>query len=220
MGPIERAPRYRPVPSDHVFTDSNGGEARERVSRGADMNSTADASPRLRARMAGVFYLLVFVTGILSLVSVHSRLVANLIASACYVVVTLLFYQLFKPVDRGLSLLAALFSLVGCVLGALTSFQLAPAWPNSLALFGVYCLLIGYLILRSTFLPRILGALMMFGGLGWLTFLSAGLAGSLSPYNMAPGVIGELALTLWLLVKGVNAERWNDQAAAARGRRS
>jgi Domain of unknown function (DUF4386) len=177
------------------------------------MDSFDDGSPRLRARMAGVFYLLVFVTGILALVSVRGRLVANLIASACYVAVTLLFYQLFKPVNRSLSLIAALISLVGCVLGALASFRLAPAWPNSLVLFGVYCLLIGFLILRSTFLPRILGALMMFGGLGWLTFLSAGLAGSLSPYNMAPGVIGELTLTLWLLVKGVNAERWNQQAA-------
>jgi hypothetical protein len=184
------------------------------------MNSTADASPSLKARIAGVFYLLVFVTGIVSLVSVHSRVVANLFASAFYVVVTLLFYQLFKPVDRGLSLLAALSSLVGCVLGALASFQLAPAWPNSLGIFGVYCLLIGFLILRSTFLPRMLGVLMIFGGLGWLTFLSAGLAKSLSPYNMAPGIIGELALTLWLLVKGVNEERWYEQAGAAGDRRS
>jgi uncharacterized protein DUF4386 len=193
----------RPVSSDRVF------------SRGGDGDSTADLSPRLKARIAGLFYLLVFLTGILSLVSVRARPAANLIASACYVVVTLLFYQVFKPVDRRLSLLAALFSLGGCVLGALSSFQLAPAWPNSLVLFGIYCLLIGYLILRSTFLPRILGALMMFGGLGWLTFVSAGLAKSLSPYNMAPGIIGELALTVWLLVKGVNAERWRDQARSA-----
>jgi Domain of unknown function (DUF4386) len=208
------------MPSDGVFTDSIVGEARKPASRGEDTKSTAEASPRLKARIAGVFYLLVFVTGIVSLVSVRSRGAANLFASAFYVVVTILFYQLFKPVSRSLSLLAALFSLVGCVLGALMSFHLAPAWPNSLGVFGVYCLLIGYLILKSTFLPRILGALMMFGGLGWLTFLSSGLAESLSPFNMAPGIIGELALTLWLVAKGVNAERWNEQAAAATGRRS
>jgi len=41
-----------------------------------------------------------------------------------------------------------------------------------LVFFGVYCLLIGYLIFRSAFLPRILGVLMGFAGLGWLTFLS------------------------------------------------
>ena len=71
-----------------------------------------DAAPR--ARMAGVFYLLTFVTGIFALL-VRSRLgsAAGLIAAACYVAVTLLFYYIFKPVNRKLSLLAALLSLVG-----------------------------------------------------------------------------------------------------------
>jgi hypothetical protein len=57
--------------------------------------------------------------------------------------------------------------------------------------FGLYCLLIGYLILRSTFLPRFLGVLMALGGLGWLTFLSPALSSKLSPWNMAPGILGE-----------------------------
>ena len=81
--------------------------------------------------------------------------------------------------------------------------------------FGVYCLLIGILILKSTFLPRFLGVLMAFGGLGWLTFASPSLAATLSPYNLAPGIIGELTLTLWLLVKGVDEPRWRAQAAIA-----
>ena len=84
--------------------------------------------------------------------------------------------------------------------------------------FGFYCLLIGYLIFRSTFLPRILGVLMAFAGLGWLTFLSPMLANHLSPYIFAPGILGEGALTLWLLAMGVNAERWNEQAGVI-GRR-
>jgi hypothetical protein len=129
--------------------------------------------------------------------------------------VTLLFYGLFKPVSWRLSLLAAVVSLLGCVLGALNSFQLAPFRINPLVFFGIYCLLIGYLIFRSTFLPRALGALMAFGGLGWLTFASPSLAKALSPYNLAPGIIGEGALTLWLLVKGVDVPRWKEQAAAA-----
>jgi hypothetical protein len=83
-----------------------------------------------------------------------------------------------------------------------------------LVFFGCYCLLIGYLIFRSTFLPRILGALMAFGGLGWLTFLSPPIASHLSPYNMFPGVLGEGALTLWLLVVGVNVAKWKEQASA------
>jgi hypothetical protein len=115
--------------------------------------------PRLKARIAGVFYLLTFLTGTYALVFVSGRLVAILLASGCYIGVTLLFYDMFKPVSRSLSLLAALVSLVGCAIGAFRP----PI--NPLVFFGFYCLLIGCLILKSTFLPRILGALMASGGL-------------------------------------------------------
>ena len=84
----------------------------------------------------------------------------------------------------------------------------------ALVFFGFYCLLVGYLIFRSTFLPRILGALMAFAGLGWLSFLWAPLAKYLSPYNLAPGMLGEGLLIVWLLVKGVNVQRWKEQAKA------
>jgi hypothetical protein len=54
-------------------------------------------------------------------------LATGLIATACYIAVTALFYDLFKPVNRSLSLLAAFFSLVGCAILAFASlFQLAP----------------------------------------------------------------------------------------------
>jgi hypothetical protein len=166
----------------------------------------AEASPRLKAKIAGVFYLLTFLTGGFALV-VRGRVgfAVGLVAAACYVAVTLLFYDLFKPVSRSLSLLAAIVSLVGCTIGA--------RLLNPLVFFGFYCLLIGYLILRSTFLPRFLGALMAFAGLGWLTFLSPQLAKSLYPYNFAPGILGEGVLTVWLLVVGVNVLRWKEQAA-------
>jgi hypothetical protein len=176
---------------------------------------TEEASPRLRARIAGVFYLLTILTGAFAVVSVSGRLAANLIATACYVGVTLLFYDMFKPVNRSISSLAASFGFVGCASGALSSFHLAPAHINPLVFFGFYCLLIGYLIFRSTFLPRILGVLMAFGGLGWLTFVSPPLANYLSPYNMAPGILGEGSLTLWLLVMGINVQRWKEQASTA-----
>ncbi len=174
-----------------------------------------ETSPRSKARIAGVFYLLTFVFGVLAIVSASGRLVANLVATASYVVVTLLFYDIFKPVNRSLSLLAAFFGLGGCAWAALTIFHLAPLPINSLAFFGFYCLLIGYLIFRSAFLPRFLGVGMAIGGLGWLTFLSSPLANYLSPWNMVPGMIGEGLLTLWLLVFGVNAQRWKEQARAA-----
>jgi fucose 4-O-acetylase-like acetyltransferase len=183
----------------------------------------ADVSPQLRARIAGVFYLLNFLTGSLAAVLV-GRLAgyghaALLIATACYVVVTLLLYYLFEPVSRRLSLLAAFFSLVGCAIGVLSLFHLAPFNLNNLVFFGFYCLVIGYLIFRSTFMPRILGVLMAVAGLGWLTFLSPSLANNLTPYNVASGLVGEGSLTLWLLAVGVNLQRWNERASAARTQR-
>ncbi len=62
---------------------------------------------------------------------------------------------------------------------------------------------------------------MVCAGLGWLTFsfanlLSPPLARYLVPYIMAPGMIGEASLTLWLLVMGVNVQRWKEQASAGR----
>jgi hypothetical protein len=172
------------------------------------------ASPRTLARIAGVFYLLTFVTGIMAMASSQAAFAANLAATACYVAVTVLFYRLFQPVHLGLSLLAAIVSAVGLVLGLLKTLELVHVPVNNLVFFGGYCLLIGALIVRATFLPRVLGVLMMIGGLGWLTFASPALAKQLSPWNFAPGMIGEGALTVWLLVAGVNEQRWREQAAA------
>jgi Domain of unknown function (DUF4386) len=179
------------------------------------MEWIADASPRRKAKIAGVFYLLTFLTGISALV-VGGRLAfaSGLIAGACYIAVTLLFYGLFRPVSRSVSLLAAFLSLLGCAIAPVSGLFHLDAHINPLVFFGFYCLLIGYLIFRSTFLPRILGALMAFAGLGWLTFMSSLLANRLYPYNLAPGLLGEGALTLWLLVVGVNPQRWKEQASA------
>src|SRR5450755_470337 len=163
----------------------------------------AGSSPLFLARMAGVFYLLNIVTGSFAAIYLGRGAVvvgnaAELIATFCYVVVTLLFYSLFKPVNSGLSMLAAFFSLVGCAVGVLTLFHIGPALINNLVFFGIYCLLIGYLILRSAFLPRTLGVLMILAGLAWLTFLSPPLVKSLSPWIFLPGLVGEGSLTVWL----------------------
>src|SRR5262245_2818018 len=171
-------------------------------------------SPRLQARVAGAFYAVTFLAGGTALfVGGSVGLVAGIIAGVSYVAVTLLFYVLFKPVNRQLSLLATLLSLAGCAIGPLDQAHLLPFHISPLVFFGLYCLLIGSLILKSTFLPRLLGVLMAFGGLGWLTFLSAPLASALSPYVYAPGILGEGALTAWLLAAGVNVDRWHEMAA-------
>lgn len=233
--------------------------------------ATTKASPRFKARMAGFFYLLVFVIGIPSIVArrglvvmedaaatatqllAHENLfrlgvAGDLLIIASYLVVTALLYELFQPVSRSVSLIAAFFSLTGCAiqasacafelgpfvvlrggqglsafkteqlqaLGYLSLSLYGPAYKIGLVFFGFYCLLIGCLILRSTFMPRIVGALMVVAGLAWLTFLTP-LGKDLAPFAVAPAALGELVLTVWLLVKGVNVERWKEQARKAEG---
>ena len=231
----------------------------------------AEASPRLMARMAGVFYLLEGAGSSLGQVFVVGKLVvpgnaaatatnvltqeallrwgfaAALIAVACHIVYTVLFYDLLKPVNRSISLLAVCFSLVGIALQAISSlFELAPlivlggdhslsaftakqlqeqaflflnlnmqAFNIYLIFFGFWLILTGYLIFRSTFLPRILGALLMLDGLGWLIYLSPPLASSLFPYIAAASALAEPFLILWLLIVGVNVQRWKERASAA-----
>ena len=92
------------------------------------------------------------------------------------------------------------------------------AYNIGLVFFGFYCFLIGCLIFGSTFLPRTLGVLLVFAGLGWLIFLSPSLANYLRPYILLPGILGEGSLTLGLLVNSVNGPRWKEQASAARMR--
>ena len=92
----------------------------------------------------------------------------------------------------------------------------AAAYHNiGLVFFGLYCLLVGILILKSTFLPRVLGALMALAGLSYVVFLSPALARSLQPYILVFPAVGQISLTLWLLVIGVNVQRWTGQANAA-----
>jgi hypothetical protein len=177
------------------------------------MQRIAEASPRFKARITGVVYLLYFLTAVSAEVFIgRSRLVAydavTLIADAFYIAVTLLFYDMFKPVNRSLSWLAAFFSLAGCANEVLKLFHLAPYKINSLVFFGPYCLLIGFLIFRSTFLPQILGMLMAFAGLGWLIFLSP-LGNHLSTYLKIVGFVAEASLMLWLVVMSVNIPKRN-----------
>jgi len=84
----------------------------------------------------------------------------------------------------------------------------------ALPFFGLSTLLNGSLIFRSTFLPRFLGLLSILGGLGWLTFLYPPLGSQLFPYILFIGVLGGLSQILWLLVKGVDVERWKERALA------
>jgi len=231
-----------------------------------------ETSPRFKARIAGVFYLLTIVARMFVEIFVRNRLVVSddaaatatnimaheplfrwgfagdIISFASYIALTALLYELFKPVNRSLSLVAAFFSLVASVVQAISSlFHLAPlfllggvpylrvftvdqlqalalvflrlraaAYHNiGLVFFGLYLLLVGILMLKSTFLPRILGVLMALAGLSYVLFLSPPLVRSLQPYILVFPGIGQISLCLWLMVFGVNAQRWKEQASAA-----
>src|SRR5436189_5197649 len=201
-----------------------------------------ETSPRFKARITGVLYLLTILTGIFAQGFVSGRLVVDggdaaatatnilthrgffqlgftvyLIEMACQIAITALFYDLLKPAGRSVSLVAAFLGLARCVIKTFSRlFYIAPLLvlggshylsvfsaeqlqalallflkvndhgaAIALAFFGFYALLTGYLIVRSTFLPRILGVLSVFGGLGWLTFLYLPLGYLLFPYLSA-----------------------------------
>jgi Domain of unknown function (DUF4386) len=96
----------------------------------------------------------------------------------------------------------------------------AQAYLLALVFFGFYCVLLGYLIFRSTFFPIFLGILVALSGLALLTnsftiFLSPGAGTVVAPFMDALDGIGEISLALWLLLVGVNISKWH--AAAKTG---
>jgi hypothetical protein len=183
------------------------------------MKRIAEASPGLKARMAGALFLLLVLTAAFTEFFARGRLssaadlAAGIIEVSCMIIVTLLFYDIFRTVNRRLSLLAASLNFVAL---ALELLQFLPHGVNiGLGFHGFYWILIGYLIFRSTFLPRVLGAPMAIAGVCWLTFLSPPLANDLSPYNLALALLVEGLVMLWLLVMGVKVQRWKEQASPA-----
>jgi hypothetical protein len=85
----------------------------------------------------------------------------------------------------------------------------------ALIFFGFETLIRGWLLFRSGFLPRILGVLSMVGGLGWLTYLWPPL-GSRAFMGVALfAIAGTMAMTGWLVIRGVDDVKWRERAALA-----
>ena len=87
-----------------------------------------------------------------------------------------------------------------------------------LVFFGMACLVVGYLIFNSGYLPKMLGILMQVAGVCYLTnsfalILAPAVASRLFPFILLPAFAAELGMALWLLVKGVNLAKW-EQARA------
>ncbi len=88
----------------------------------------------------------------------------------------------------------------------------------ALIFFGVECVILGYLIFRSGYMPRLVGVLMQIAGICYVInsftlLLSPPLSSRLFPAILIPLLIAELSLALWLLVKGVRAESWQQYGA-------
>lgn len=86
--------------------------------------------------------------------------------------------------------------------------------------FGFYALTIGYLVFRSTFIPRAVGELLVIDGVAYLVYsfadiLAPQFAAHLVPWIQLPILLGEGSLMIWLLVMGVNAQRWKEMASAS-----
>ncbi len=238
--------------------------------------SYSGASARRIARTAGVFYVVTILAGLFAELFVRGKLIvpgdaaataqnilssetlfrlgfaADLVGGAAYVVVTLLLYELLKPVNRPVALLSVLFSLIGSAIGAastvahiapllllkgasylnvfntaqlqamaLLSLKLhAQGLSRRLIFFGCYCLLLGWLIFNSTFMPRTVGVLIAISGAALLVnsfglFVAPPIGDAVNTYVLALDGLGEIALALWLLVMGVNSTKWEALATAS-----
>lgn len=228
-----------------------------------------DASPRAAwARGAGLGYLAIVVTGIYAEFFVRgglvvrgdpaataaavaaaeglfrSALAADLLMLVADVAVAGALYVVFRPVSRGLAILATAFRLThAAVVGAnLLNLHLALSlvggapwltpvgdaaraalallfldahaygYAVGLVFFGVYCALLGALVLRSHDLPRTLGLLLFVAAAGYLVDSFARTlmtdyqahADVLGAVVLLPAFVGEMAFALWLVAKGVS----------------
>ena len=159
---------------------------------------------------------------------------AELVMFGCDIPLALIFYVLLRPVNESLALLAALFRFAEAVIGsAMVVWHVVPllglggatllyldlrlynyGFGIALIPFGVHCVLLGYLIFRSTYLPKTLGVLLVIAGVCYVAnsfalIVAPAATGVTFILMLVSGLPAELGIALWLIVKGVNLERWN-----------
>ena|SRR5579859_2214113 len=232
-----------------------------------------ETSPQIYARIGGLAYLIIIVGGAMGEIFIRGKLVVpgnplattkNISASPLLwkvglfgdivmhvfdLVLGVVYYTLFKRVNKTLALLSLMFGLIQTAvlvankmnlvmpllllenanyLKAFDSQQLQAlsylsinaheyGFGIGLIFFGFECLIDGYLIFKSEFLPRILGIMIFIAGICYLTnsfllIFAPGLEGSLFGTLLAPlAFIGEFSMCLWLLIKGVNVRKWEER---------
>lgn len=107
------------------------------------------------------------------------------------------------------------------VLGSLTALATSMhghGFGVGLVFFGLSCLIRGYLMFKSTYFPPVLGVLLAAAGASYLVnstalLLAPELASALFPWVLVPALVGELALSLWLIVRGIDTAAWAKRRA-------
>jgi hypothetical protein len=232
---------------------------------------TAEPSPRMRARIAGLLYLIGSVAGIFgilygpslivpgdasataSAILEHASLfrlsiVSALLDQVIFILVVLALYQVLKPVNQNMAVLMVIFLLLSIPIAMFNELnnvavlfllsgadslkvfsadQLHALAPFFLDLHAVglniaflvgslWFFPMGYLVFKSGFLPKILGVLLLLNGCGYLIDSFAAL---LFP-NLNVNIVlftgwVEVVFALWLVIKGVNVDRWQKRARAS-----
>jgi len=140
----------------------------------------------------------------------------GLIATAVETAFTLPLFEALFPLGKA----AYLSAFTPDQLAAMTSMSIkahGTGFGIALLLFGPFFFIVGYLIFKSGFIPKAIGLLYMIPAVCYTTssfalILAPAFANRYYFVMAGPAVIGEGALTLWLLVKGVNVERWRERA--------
>jgi hypothetical protein len=240
------------------------------------MEFASTMSTSLKARLAGLLYLICIASGFSAEFFVRDKLVAygdaaltatrilaaptgyrlgflsDLISFTTGILISVIFYDLFQIVSRPVARVALAFAIVSNTVSIAASiFCYAPlhllsgasylntfesaqlqslsllslrlyqfAFSLNLGLFSIDCLATGFLIYKSTFLPRVLGVLLAIGGLCYLYnsvayFTPPAAVPDLFPYSYLPSLIAEVSLALWLTIAGVSADKWESRNTLA-----
>jgi hypothetical protein len=184
------------------------------------MGNRSAISPQAYARAGGVLYLVIIVAGLVFYV-----LLRPVSKNLALLAVLFNLVQTSVLVANKLNLLTPVFLLGDAeYLKGFTPQQLQAlsyvslrthdyGFGFGLLFFGAECLVVGYLVVRSGYLPRALGVLMAIAGVCYLTnsftlVLSPTLSAMLSPIILLPPFVAELSMAVWLLLKGVDLTKW------------
>ncbi|HUQ40969.1 MAG TPA: DUF4386 family protein [Candidatus Limnocylindrales bacterium] len=128
----------------------------------------------------------------------------NVIGTAWYFVVSVALSVLFAQADRRLAFAAVAFAGIGCVVQAVGQVQADPAvLTRAIAFFGLFEIALGYLIVRSGFAPRWLGAVLALAGIMGLIVVLAEVPNTFRFAVVAASGLSELALVIWLITRAV-----------------